>query len=119
MLRFVVFLLVLFVLLPASVFAQDSTTQADPQSALWRSMKSALLGPNGKDYFETSIKDALVPGGVNGLKVFTGTVVSSKPTDYPSEIVLSMSDGGAPEVTLKFVVPSQGQYEDAHLNRSV
>lgn len=41
--------------------------------------RRAESGPSAERTFEENVKDAFLPGGVNGLKVFEGTLVSSTP----------------------------------------
>jgi hypothetical protein len=72
----------------------------EPQKALWQDIKRQLQGPNGKQYFELVLKDAQVPGVTDGVQALRGTVVSGKPAKRPTELVLSMSDGHTPEVTV-------------------
>ena len=56
------------------IWAQGSQTScaASRRAALWNSVKRELLSPRGPHYFETSLKDAFVPGGANGVDEFTG-----------------------------------------------
>ena len=72
----------------------------DPQAALWLDLKRQLQGPNGRQYFELILKDALAPGVTDSVHALRGTVLSGKPAKRPSELVLAMSDGHTPEVTL-------------------
>ena len=71
-------------------------------------MKDGLTRENGEQYFETSVKDALLPGGANGVKKFKGKLVSMKPALRPKELVLSM-DEDKPQVTLKFETALPGK----------
>jgi hypothetical protein len=73
---------------------------SDPQLALWQDLKRQLQGPNGKQYFERVLRDAMVPGPTDAVQALRGTVISNKPAKKPSELVLSMSDGHTPEVTM-------------------
>jgi hypothetical protein len=90
-------------------FAQNSSPAAptmiqddDPQAVLWQDVERNLQGPDADNYFETTLKDALLGGGANGVPPVKGTVVSSKPTDHPSEVVVALPDRTL-EVTLKLV----------------
>jgi hypothetical protein len=91
---------------PVTPQSQASQNQAapspavEPQSALWLEIKRQLLGPNGKQYFELVLKDALVPGATDSVHALRGTVLSNKPAKRPSELVLAMSDSQTPEVTI-------------------
>jgi len=81
--------------------APDTIQNDNPQTILWRDIKNNLQGPDGDSYCETALRDALLPAGVGGVPYFTGTVISSKPQDHPSEVVVALFDT-TPEVTLKF-----------------
>jgi hypothetical protein len=70
-------------------------------AAVWSSIKSALQANDGDVFFESNLKSSLFPGGRNGVRVFRGTVVSSRPAEQPSELVIAISDNNQPEVTLK------------------
>jgi hypothetical protein len=61
---------------------------------LWASLKVALTGPNGQEYFERNLKESDIP-------YLYGIVLSSTPKDQPRVLVLAMSDRSTPEVTLK------------------
>ena len=94
--------LVLLAILAATARAQranpDERTIAE-QAAFWRDIKQGLTGANGSKYWD-AIDHALVPGP-NPVHTLRGTVVSSKPTEHPNELVLAMSDDHTQEVTLK------------------
>jgi len=70
---------------------QDSEDQSSRQLTLWLNVKRSLDQPDGEKYFESNLKDALVPGGANGLHSLTGTVLSSEPANRPVELVLALS----------------------------
>ncbi len=73
-----------------------------PQLTLWRNLKHSLEAADGASYFESNIKDALLPGGAMGVQSFVGKVLSSRPEDTPKELILAMSDTHTPEVILRF-----------------
>jgi hypothetical protein len=76
--------------------------QTDPSRALWLAVKHALADAGGKAYFESSIKDAALPGGVNGVRAFKGTVISSEPAGQPTSlVVVAISEETHPEATLR------------------
>jgi len=85
----------------------QSSDHDDRQSRLWLIIKRQLSGPNAERTFEENVKDAFLPGGANGLKVFEGTLVSSTPADHPKEFLVTMLNEKTPEVTLKL----QGELE--------
>jgi len=96
-------LILMFVFLTQFIVCQGQQTPPgyEEQSRLWLSLKEQLLGPNGEQYFEQVLKDALIPGGLNGLKVLEGTLVSSAPAQHPKEFLVAMPGEKIPEVTLK------------------
>ena len=103
--RFVLPIVLVFAIAGAvgPVIAQNPPPQipaSDPQLALWQNLKRQLQAPNGKQYFELVLRDARVPGPTDSVQALRGTVVSSKPSKRPSELVLAMSDDHTPEVTL-------------------
>jgi tetratricopeptide (TPR) repeat protein len=88
---------------------EEELKKTNPMLALWVNMKRALTAPNGKDYFETTVKNANIPGGVEvgGTKVekFKATVVSATPAARPKEVVVGISSPDMSEVTLRFEKP--------------
>jgi hypothetical protein len=88
-------LLLTVVLLP--VRADDK----NPYLELWRAIREALEAPEGRRYFEESVKDALIPGGVNRLRGLRGTVASVEWTDSYAIVKLSMERDTPAEVALK------------------
>jgi tetratricopeptide (TPR) repeat protein len=81
----------------------------DPALALWVRLKSALVTPDGEQYFETSMKHAVVPP--EGQPAFTGTVISQDGARAAKSVVLGITNPGTPEVTLKFETPIPGNAE--------
>lgn len=85
----------------------------NPQLAVWVKMKRGLTGPDGKSYFESSVKEAQIPGGIEvaGRKIekLKGTVVSVVTVNPKStavkEVVLGISQAEMSEATLKFETP--------------
>jgi hypothetical protein len=55
----------------------------------------------------------MMPGGVGGVAVFTGTLLSAEPAEKPSVLVVAISDSTTPEVTLRM---KDSEWKDAHLN---
>jgi len=78
-------------------FAKDN-----PQLALWKKIKDALVAENGAQYWE-SLKGTAPPK-------MKGKLVSQKPALKPKELVLSM-DEDKPQVTLKLENPLPGKAE--------
>lgn len=94
--------------------AQEKELEAtNPQLAVWVKMKRGLTGPDGQSYFDSSVKEAQIPGGIEvaGTKVekLKGTVVSvttvSARSKLVKEVVLGISQAEMSEATLKFETP--------------
>jgi hypothetical protein len=91
--------------------ADEAAAKANPMLALWKSIKAQLTGPDGQSYFDSSMKDALLPGGANGVNAFKGKLISMTPAIRPKELVLSIENGTTPDVTLKLDSPLPGKME--------
>ena len=63
--------------------------------ALWEGIKRQLNGPNGVEYFRSVLERSNLPP-------LRGTLVAATPAQHPTTLVLSLSDGATPEVTLRF-----------------
>jgi tetratricopeptide (TPR) repeat protein len=87
---------------------EESLKKTNPMLALWMSVKRELIGPNGAQYFEASVKETLLPGGVLGVSKFKGTLVEAKPPKNPKALVVAISDAQTPEVTLALDEPLVG-----------
>jgi tetratricopeptide (TPR) repeat protein len=83
----------------------QSKLQADPSLALWYSLQQSLTADQGDSFFNNNVKDAEIPGGANGIKNFTGTVISLDPPDRPTKVVLGVLDPTKPDATLVFEEP--------------
>jgi hypothetical protein len=77
-----------------TVVHQDVVLKGDPPTILWQGIRRELSGPRGREYFQQSMKDAMLP-------VLYGALVSSTPADHPNTFLIAMVDGDVPEVTLK------------------
>jgi hypothetical protein len=71
----------------------QSTSKDDPPTALWRAIKRELSGPDGREYFDKNVRDALLP-------TLYGTLVSSSHADHPDIFLVAMADSSDPEVTM-------------------
>lgn len=89
---------------------EERIAKENPMAALWKSIKTALTGDDGPSYFNANMKDALLPGGVNGVNEFKGKLVSFTPATSPKELVLSISDP-AGDVTIKLDAALPGKME--------
>lgn len=73
--------------------AEQMFDKTHPERALWKDLRAALTEPDGETYFETKMKDALVPR----LK---GKLVSATPAVKPRELTLAI-ENPAGDVILK------------------
>ncbi|MCU1272656.1 MAG: hypothetical protein JWO48_87 [Bryobacterales bacterium] len=89
-------------------------TKAEPVTVqqLWSYIKRELTGPDAQEYFDSSFKGAMVPGGAGGLWYLTGTLLSAEPREQPGVLVLAISDRSTPEVTLRF---KDSKWNDSHI----
>ena len=78
---------------------------SDPQFKIWYGIKQGLTGDTGQQVFDNNVKDVEVPGGAEGVKTFTGTVISIDPPDHPTKVVLGVEDPAKPDATLEFSQP--------------
>jgi hypothetical protein len=86
--------------------SKPSSVNADPVHELWSALKSQLTGPNGEEYFRSTLKDCVLPRLV-------GTLISATPPDQPNVLTLGISDTSSPEVTLRL---QDDNGKEAHLN---
>jgi hypothetical protein len=73
---------------------------ARSSSYVWNSIKHALTAETGGSYFEQYVKGSMIPGGVGGVRVFLGTVLSTGPADRPTILVVALGDKTTPDATL-------------------
>jgi tetratricopeptide (TPR) repeat protein len=83
----------------------------NPMQYLWQEMKAELTGENGQSYFENSMKDALLPGGAEGVKLFRGKLVSTNPEVNPKTLVISIGGAENGDATLLLDAPLRGKME--------
>jgi tetratricopeptide (TPR) repeat protein len=86
---------------------EELLTKENPQLAFWLKLKAALLEPTGEQYFESGMKDALVPP--EGQPPLKGILISHEPAKNPKTLVLGLSNANTPEVTLKLETPLVGK----------
>src|SRR5207244_748146 len=91
--------------------AVEAAAKANPTLALWRSIKEELTGDNGPAYFVSSMKDAALPGGVNGVERFKAKVISMAPAVRPKELVVAIEDPAIGDATLKLDGALPGRME--------
>lgn len=81
------------------VAADKKMQEEQPQRFFWVRLKSALTAPNGMEYFDGGMKDALVP--TKEQPPLKGKVVSSTKKSF----VLALSNDTTPEVTIDLGKP--------------
>jgi len=91
--------------------AEEEKRKANPMLALWNDIKTQLTGENGPAYFESSVKDAGLPGGANGVMKFKGKLISATPEVRPKELKLAIEKPDVADVTLKLDEPLPGKME--------
>lgn len=89
----------------AKAKALNDRMAADPAFKLWYTIETNLKGDQGDQFFASSVKDAEIPGGAEGVKDFTGTVISIDPPDKPTKVVLGVEDPQTADTTLLFSQP--------------
>ena len=85
--------------------ALNKRIASDPQFKIWYAIKQSLTGDQGDQFFASNMKDTEVPGGAEGVKDFSGTVISVDPPDKPTKVVLGVEDPAKPDATLEFSQP--------------
>ena len=87
---------------------EEEWTKAHPEEALWKTLKAALTGADGGNYFSTSMKDSQVP-------TLKAKVVSLEPASKPKTILVAVEDGTnnteTADATLKFEAALPGKVE--------
>jgi len=89
----------------AEADAMNARIKADPAFALWYSLKTNLIGDQGPAFFTGNVKDTEIPGGANGVKNFTGTIITVEPADKPTRVTLGIEDPTKADTTLLFTNP--------------
>jgi hypothetical protein len=89
----------------ADADAMNARIKADPAFALWYTLKTNLVGDQGPTFFGNSVKDTEIPGGANGVKSFTGTVLTVEPAEKPTRVTLGVEDPAKADTTLIFTTP--------------
>ena len=88
----------------AQVEKENAEAAKNPSLALWKNMKEQLAGAEGQKYFDSGVKDALLP-------TLSGKVVSMQPETKPKTVVLAIEDGTTPDATLKFETALPGKVD--------
>jgi hypothetical protein len=79
---------------------EEEFIKNNPMLGLWKRIKDELVGPNGQQYFDSSMKEAAIPR-------LRGWVVEQR----PKELLVAISDKTTPEVTLEFDTPVTAKVE--------
>ncbi len=88
----------------ADIAKEEELKKANPQLALWKSLKEALTGAQAQSYFDTNMKGTELPE-------FKGKLVEARPETKPKELVLAVEDGMTPDVTLVLETPLPGKMD--------
>lgn len=74
---------------------------SDPAFALWYTIRENLTGDQGDAFFDKSVKGALVPGGAQGVRAFSGTVISVE----THKVIIGVEDPSQPDAALEYSRP--------------
>jgi hypothetical protein len=85
--------------------SRDELMKTNPMLGKWLNLKDLLSGADGEAKFASDVKDTNAGGP------YKGKLISATPESKPKELVLSISDGLTPEVTLKFDTALPGKAE--------
>jgi hypothetical protein len=86
--------------------ALNARIASDPAFKIWYAIKQNLTDPTkGDSFFTSDVKDVEIPGGAEGVKTFSGTVISLDPADAPTKVVIGVEDPTKPDATLEFSKP--------------
>jgi hypothetical protein len=84
----------------AKADALNARMGSDPAFKLWYAIETSLKD-QGDTFFNSNVKEHEIPGGAEGVKTFSGTVISSEPT----KITLGVEDPTKADATLEFSQP--------------
>ncbi len=83
----------------------EDRMNSDPAFKLWYTVKTNLVGDQGQSFFDKSVKDTEIPGGAQGVKDFSGTVISLEPAEKPTKATVGVEDATKADTTLIFSEP--------------
>jgi hypothetical protein len=92
--------------------ALNARIASDPGFGLWYTIRQNLTGDQGDTFFKT-VKNALIPGGAQGVRNFSGTVISLDSPDRPTKVMLGVDDPAKLDATLEFSKPLPASALDA------
>ncbi len=98
-----------FKILDEQEMKEEQAKNLSPSMAFWMKLKTALQAPDGVQYFDGGMKNAVIPP--EGQPTLTGHVISQEPAKNPKVVVLGIDSPTTPEVTLKFETPLPGSAE--------
>jgi hypothetical protein len=75
--------------------------QSQSEKTLWHALRQGLTKDNAAEYWESSVKGALLPGGGAAIPRFHGIVASSDAPDHPSLIVIAIQGETEAEITIR------------------
>ena len=101
-----------FVIKSSAAIAEEKQAAfdaANPQIALWVKIRTALLQPDGEQYFETGLKGTAVPQ-------LSGKLVEARPSCNPRELMIAVptpdaADASRAEIEVKPARPLRGKPE--------
>jgi hypothetical protein len=64
-----------------------------------------VVGRSRDIFFDKTVKDALIPGGANGIRTFSGTVISVDRSGRPTTVLVGVDGPTNPDATLEFAKP--------------
>jgi hypothetical protein len=85
---------------------EEQYLAAHPDIKLWRDLKATLTAPDGDDYFNKSMKGALIP------KKFNAKIVSWTPETAPTEVKIAIDDQQG-DAVIKYEKPLHAKLEAA------
>jgi hypothetical protein len=84
----------------------------NPMLTFWvKTLKENLVKDDGDMFWEMTVKDTALPGGVNGVMKFKGKIVSMTPANRPKEIDLAIEKPGVADAKLTFETALPGKME--------
>jgi tetratricopeptide (TPR) repeat protein len=94
----------------AAAANEDEYNKSHPAEALWASLKMALTGADGENYFNMNMKGTEIP------TLLKGRVIKLEPAMKPKTILLAMEDKSnnttTADATLKFEMPLAGKVDE-------
>ncbi len=85
----------------AKAKAEEEAAKANPMLAMWKTIKTGLTGDNPDQFFESTVKDAALPGGANGVTKFKGKLIAAKPEVRPKELIVAVEKPDVADCTIK------------------